>query len=170
MSRYPIYPSTIGICALVSLTLWSSGARADLHNKSDTATVFAPVGFLGSASNRAAGIGAELTLDTNLRVPGWGVGLLAQYERLSDRTNRLTGGGQLLFYFMGVELGIAHCNALSASDTALHLAPFVSAYGVLSAALRFDLPMFHSGPAPPTVEVGLAVTLKFPIPINGHMP
>jgi hypothetical protein len=165
-----IVRSLVRLGVLSAVILWSAGARADLLNRTDGATVFMPVGILGSISNRGSGLGVELTLDMQLRKPGWGWGLLAQYEHFSDGANRLTGGGQLLLYFMGFELGIARHDEFGAADTALHLAPFVSAYGCLSAALRLDVPVFHSGPPPPTLEVGLTVTIKFPIPINGRMP
>lgn len=171
MPRHPITISAIQVGAFLFVTLWSAGARADLlGGRDDDATVFMPVGILGSVSNRAVGIGAELTLDTDLNEGGWGLGLLAQYERLSDGANRLTGGGQLLLYFMGVELGLMRCSTSATASTALHVAPFVSYFGILSAALRFDVLLSHSGPEPPAVEVGLAATLKFPVPLNGRFP
>lgn len=132
--------------------------------------MYLPIGLLTSVSTRGAGIGGEVTLDVPSIETEFGAGLLFQYEWLTDGSRRIAGGAQAIFAegFWGVEAAVAHYGKASGSSTAAHLAVFASC-GFLSAALFLDAVAAHSGAAPLPVEVGLAVTVKVPIPLNGDM-
>jgi hypothetical protein len=160
-------PPILALAPAAVLVLAGSAAHAE------EATVYLPIGLLTSVSTRGAGIGGEVTLDVpsiEFETTELGAGLLFQYEWLTDGSRRIAGGAQAIFAegFWGVEAAVAHYGKAAGSSTAAHLAVFGSC-GFLSAALFLDAVAAHSGAAPLPVEVGLAVTVKLPIPLNGNM-
>lgn len=136
-----------------------------------------PVGLLGSVSNRASGLGVELTLDyvgTMLSDVPWrqtvATGLVAQYERLSDGANRFVAAGQVMYVgILGLEAGAVWRRNAAANETGFHLAPFL-AFAFISAGCSLDIPLASTGPNTPPIEIALTFTLKFPIPLNGNWP
>jgi hypothetical protein len=145
--------------------------------KFDEASAWLNVGALGSASSRGVGIGAELTLDwvgDMLSDAPWaqkaGIGLLLQLERISDGATRYVAGGQVIAgEIAGLEVAGVWRRRSAGNNSALHLAPFL-AMGVASLAVFVDIPVGSDLGTSNPIEVGVAITIKIPIPLNGDYP
>ncbi len=137
--------------------------------------LFLNVGGLFSETSRPEGsvpaLGAEVSLHgfVDKQV---GFGVFGQWQRvLSEQSHtRFCAGPQVTYKFVGLELGAAYekPEGLHAATASLHLAPFVSYGGVLTASLRMDVPLWHKAGDTPGhgYDVGGVLAVKIPLPLN----
>jgi hypothetical protein len=136
--------------------------------------LFLNVGGLFSETSRPEGsvpsLGAEVSLHgfVDKKV---GFGVFGQWQRVKSEQShtRFCAGPQVTYKFVGLELGAAYekPEGLHAATASLHLAPFVS-YGVLTASLRVDVPLWHAAGDTPShgYDVGGVLAVKLPLPLN----
>jgi hypothetical protein len=156
--------------------LFASSALADPLDV-PVATTFLNAGLLLSQSVRPSGgmfaYGVEVSvhhfLDEDYNA---GVGLFGQWQGTNADHSRYCGGVQGTYKFLGLELGAAYENPSQdfAGTTSLHVAPFISAAGFATLAVRVGIPLSRpSGPMPGHgMDLGLVVSLKYPLPLNGY--
>jgi hypothetical protein len=139
--------------------------------------VYLPVGLLLSwPFERVLGLGGEVSLDVyHLRDYHWGFVAQAEYELSAgpDR-GRFALGPQIGIPGLGVEVAAALRTATSehSASLALHVAPYVSLLGFGSVALRIQSPglaLDASEREPWPAELGLALTVKWPVPLQSSL-
>jgi hypothetical protein len=170
--KHPASPRAVALLAL----LLASTATADIGDLPRYST-FINVGPLLSMSTRPAGgtfaYGVEASLhhflDKDFHT---GIGLFAQFQGTNADHSRYCAGIQGTYEFGGLELGLTYENPSDdfAGTTSLHLAPFISAAGFATLAVRVGIPLSAaSGPRPGHgMDLGLVLSLKFPLPLGGY--
>lgn len=139
------------------------------------------IGLLGSFGRHeggpaSTGVGVEATFNNfpaglcRYAIPcsPFFFGGVAQAETVSFDHARVMLGVQA-GYFWGLELGpsIETTDGVRATTLDVHIAPFISLLGVVSAALRMNVPLaaFGAGPSYAT-DISAVVTLKVPLLIT----
>ena len=139
--------------------------------------IYLPFGLLVSwPFERVLGVGGEVSLDIYHR-RSWHWGLVAQAEyEIAPGANRgrFALGPQVGIPFLGIETAAAVRTATPehAASLAPHLAPYISALGFVSVALRFTGPglaLDDSGRDAWPWELGLAFTLKWPLSLQADL-
>ncbi len=169
---------TVAKSALLALGLLFSpeaSAGGFLSGPSDAAFLnFGPLfSVTGRPSGTTYGLGGEVSLHYYPKGSEiFGVGLFTQLQATNQEHVRLAGGFQFTALVFGLEAGLAHegANENYASTTSLHLAPFISG-GYVSLGLRLGIPLSSSEPVPNYgSDIGLTVTLKYPLPLGKLRP
>ncbi len=130
------------------------------------------VGYLHTFRPDPTGYGNGVEV-TYVRMPFYeslvGVGAYAQLQSVSsDGRVNLSVGPQLNYAFFGVEAGYEYLASGQGQATShgVHLAPFISAGGLVSVAWHAVLPFAHSGSGErPNFQHALALAIKLPIPL-----
>lgn len=173
--EHPALPRAAHRASALLVCVFASSALADPLDRRDT-TTFLNAGLLLSQSVRPSGgmfaYGVEASVHHFLDEDyDSGIGLFAQWQGTNADHSRSCGGVQGTHKFLGLELGVAYENANQdfASTTSLHVAPFISAAGFATLAVRVGIPLSRpSGSLPGHgMDLGLVVALKYPLPLNG---
>lgn len=162
---------------LLALPAFLSASTALADPGLPRSTTLLNAGLLLSQSARPDGAmtayGLEVSLhDFHDKDYTTGLGLFAQFQGTSWEHLRFAGGVQGTYQFVGVELGAAYetGNRDFAGTASLHVAPFVSALGFVTLALRIGIPL--SGPDGHRpgygTDIGGVLSLKFPWPLGGY--
>lgn len=160
MGRFDRLAPCLGLTALAAVV--ASPARAD-EDRSLTAVVPGYLHTWSTGPRTWTDRGAELSVvHAPYGLERWqGFGLLGQLQR-HDEGVRGAIAAEVFYSMFGLEAGWAVRTSDAGAQHGLHLAPFVSV-GFLSIAVRSTIAL-GSGTGS---ELGLAVALKLPIPVQG---
>lgn len=148
--------------AAFAVCLLSASAHAGkYYDFGEYATVGPLLSASASLTGARLGAGLEATYGRAIsRSLDAGLGGFVQGQYVGDGAFEIAAGIQPTALIAGLELGAAYRTASSTvpAHGRLHVAPFISAFGFGSLALRFVVPVGAGASA--GVEVGLGLTVK----------